>query len=131
MTGSSNPSEASDVESEILELSLEKFRWKTTEQFDRLEAVFDDDLVFVHLNGNVTSKRAWMDELRSGRFRYERIDHAESSVRSYGTTAVLVGRAAFHVSMGDFKATYKLVYTEVYAKTSNVWTLVNIHTCSA
>ena len=45
--------------------------------------------------------------------------------------AILVGRAAFHVSMGGFKATYKLVYTEVYAKTPDAWKLVNIHTCSA
>jgi len=126
-----NPSKPSDVETEILELSLEKFRWKTTGQFDRLEDLFDDGLVFVHLNGNITSRQAWMDELRSGRFRYDRIDHKASFVKSHGSTAVLVGRAAFHVSMGGFKATYNLVYTEVYVNTSGTWKLVNIHTCSA
>jgi hypothetical protein len=52
-----------------------------------LEDVFDDELVFVHLNGYITSKREWMSELRSRRFVYDRIEPHETSVRAFGDAA--------------------------------------------
>lgn len=115
---------------EIIELSARKFRWKTEGQIDRVEELFDDDLVFVHLNGHITTKADWIAQLKSRRFVYNRIDVNEVSARSYGPTAVLVGKAAYTVSMGGFRSTYNLVYTEVYTKKTNRWTLVNLHTCS-
>jgi Domain of unknown function (DUF4440) len=118
---------ASNIEDEIYALSREKFRWKTEGHFDLLSDLFDDDLVFVHLNGHITSKQEWMSQLRSRRFVYNRIDPKEASVRAYGDTAVLVGKATFVVNGGTV---YKLVYTEVYTRRNNQWKLANVHTCS-
>src|SRR3954451_13357159 len=78
-----------------------------------LRSLFDDDLVFVHLNGYITSKEEWMSMLRSGSFVYDRIDLKEASVRAYGDTAVLVGKATFVVNGGSVNP---LVYTELYAR---------------
>ncbi len=36
-------------ETEILGLSMEKFRWKIAGDFELIEGLFDDDLVFVHI----------------------------------------------------------------------------------
>jgi ketosteroid isomerase-like protein len=115
------------IEDEIHALSLEKFRWKTEGHFHQLSDLFDDDLVFVHLNGFVTSKQEWISQLKSRMFVYDRIDLEEASVRVYGDTAVLVGKARFAVNGGSV---YKLVYTEVYTKKNDQWKLVNLHTCS-
>jgi hypothetical protein len=115
------------IEDEIYELSKQKFRWKTEGHFDLLSDLFDDDLVFVHLNGYITSKQEWMSQLRSQWFVYDRIDLKEASVRAYGETAVLVGKATFVVNGGSV---HKLVYTEVYTRRNNQWKLVNLHTCS-
>ncbi|PTT11366.1 hypothetical protein DBR27_06195, partial [Flavobacterium sp. HMWF030] len=49
------------------------------------------------------------------------------SVKVYGDTAVLVGKALFTVNGGS---KYNLVYTEVYTKKNNQWKLVNLHTTS-
>jgi hypothetical protein len=50
-----------------------------------LSNLFDDDLIFVHLNGYITSKQEWMGQLRSRRFVYDRIDLKEASrVRGHG-----------------------------------------------
>lgn len=86
--------------------------------------LFDDDLVFVHLNGYITSKEDWRSQLRARTFVYDRIDFKDASVRVYRDTAVLVGKARFVVNGGSV---YKLVYTEVYAKKNDQW---NLHTCS-
>lgn len=115
------------VEDEIYELSREKFRWKTEGHFDQLADLLDDDLVFVHLTGVITSKEEWMGQLRSRTFVYERIDLKDASVRAYGDTAVLVGKARFVVNGGS---AYPLVYTEVYVRKNGDWKLVNLHTCS-
>ncbi|MGI4762481.1 MAG: nuclear transport factor 2 family protein [Janthinobacterium lividum] len=116
------------TEAEILTLSQEKFWWKTTGRIDLVEALFDDELVFIHLNGHFSTKKEWIQELKSERFVYNSIDLKEAAVKVYGDTAVLVGRATFKVTIGSPKGTYNLVYTEVYTKKNGQWKLVNLHT---
>jgi hypothetical protein len=118
---------AQATEKEIIELSQEKFRWKTTGKFDLLADLFDDELVFIHLTGDVTTKVDWISQLKRGTFVYNKIEEKEASARVYGNTAVLVGRAKFTVNGGSV---YHLIYTEVYTKKSNKWKLVNLHTTS-
>ena len=116
---------------EILNLSQEKFRWKTERKIDAIEDLFDDELVFIHLNGHFSSKKEWIQELRTKRFVYNAINLKEASVKVYGNTAVLVGKARFSVTMNGSKGAWTLVYTEVYTKKNNRWKLVNLHTTAA
>ncbi|MGO7201505.1 nuclear transport factor 2 family protein, partial [Rhizobium ruizarguesonis] len=90
-----NHAASASVEEEIIALSLEKFRWKTSGRIDLVEALFDDDLHFVHITGHVSSKREWIEELRSGRFVYNRIDPRGASVAVEGDRATLRGKAVF------------------------------------
>lgn len=117
----------STTESEIVRLSAEKYRWYVDRNVDLVEDLYEDALVFVHLNGHISNKSEWINEMRSGRFVYNKIDIREASAKAYGSTAVLVGKAVFTVNGG---ARYSLVYTEVYTKKNDRWKLVNIHTCS-
>jgi hypothetical protein len=116
-----------ETEQEIIELSAEKYRWYTEQQIGKVEDLYDDSLIFVHLNGHISSKKEWVGEMRSGSFVYDRINIREASAKVYGNTAVLVGKATFVVNGGS---KYNLAYTEVYTKKSNAWKLVNVHTCS-
>jgi hypothetical protein len=116
-----------NTESEIIRISQEKFRWKTEGKFDQLADLFDDEMVFVHITGYITSKAEWMNQLKTGRFVYNKIEQKEAAAKVYGDTAVLVGKARFTVNGGSI---YNLVYTEVYTKKKNQWKLVNLHTTS-
>jgi hypothetical protein len=115
------------TEAEILKLSTDKFGWKTAGEIDLIDDLFDDDLVFIHITGQVTTKAEWIRQLRSKSFVYNRIDQKETAVKVYSDTAVLVGKADFTVNGGSL---YKLIYTEVYTKKENRWKLVNLHTTS-
>jgi hypothetical protein len=115
----------SKVETEILHLSLDKFRWKTEGKIDLVEDLFDDELVFIHITGHTTSKKEWIGQMKSGSFVYDKIELKEHSSKIYGNTAVLVGKAKFSVNGGSV---YKLVYTEIYTKKNEKWKLINIHT---
>jgi ketosteroid isomerase-like protein len=110
---------------EILQLSLDKFHWKTTGQIGMIEDLFDDELIFIHITGQVTTKAQWIGQLKSKSLIYNRIDQKEAAVKVYGDTAVLVGKANFTVNGGSV---YKLIYTEVYARKNNKWKLANLHT---
>jgi len=103
-------------ELEILTLSVGKFRWKTTGNLDAVADLFDDELVFVQLNGHLSTKQEWLAELRTGRFVYYATTPLEASAKVYGTTAGLVGKARFAVTMDGSRGTYSLVYTEVYTQ---------------
>jgi ketosteroid isomerase-like protein len=119
-----------ETANEIYDLSRMKFQWKTEGALDLLEDLFDDELVFLHINGHITSKQEWMAELRSKRFVYNSIDLKEATVKPYGDTVVLVGKAAFKVTIHGSRGMYHLVYTEVYTRKDGKWKLVNLHTCS-
>lgn len=114
-----------NAEAEILQLSLDKFRWKTEGKIDLIAELFDDELVFIHITGQQTTKAEWISELRSGNFVYNRIEQREAVVKVYADTAVLVGKADFTVNGGS---RYKLIYTEVYTRKNGRWKLVNLHT---
>lgn len=122
-----NASAQTPTEKEILQLSLDKFQWKTTGKFDLLADLFDDELVFVHITGHITTKDDWINQLKTRKFVYNKIVQKEASAKVYGNTAVLVGKAAFTVNGGSV---YNLVYTEVYTKKNNKWKLVNLRTTS-
>ncbi|WP_183560470.1 nuclear transport factor 2 family protein [Mucilaginibacter sp. SP1R1] len=115
------------AEAEILQLSLDKFRWKTEGDIDRIADPFDDDLVFIHITGHQTTKAEWVRQLRSNSFVYNRIEQRAAAVKIYGDTAILVGKADFTVNGGSV---YKLIYTEIYTRKNNRWKLVNLHTTS-
>jgi ketosteroid isomerase-like protein len=117
-----------DTNKEILHLSNEKFQWKTTRQFDKLADLFDDELVFIHITGQTTTKADWINQLKTGRFSYNKIEPKEATAKVYGNTAVLVGRAKFTV---NGSSVYNLIYTEVYTRKDDKWKLVNLHTTSS
>lgn len=120
---------ASGTEAEILELCRDKFHWKTNREIDRVEELFDDGLIFVHLNGHVTTKREWIATMRSGTFVYRSIRPHELSAKVYAEAAVVFGKATFDVIFGGHSGRYELAFTEVYALKAGAWKLVNLHTC--
>ena len=114
-------------EKEIIQLSADKYHWYTEQKIEPVKDLYDDDLVFVHLNGHISNKKEWIGEMLSGSFVYNQINVKEASAKVYGNAAVLVGKASFIVNGGS---KYNLIYTEVYTKKNGRWKLVSIHTCS-
>ena len=115
------------VEDEIYALSVEKFRWKNTGPTSTSWPTCSTT-TWCSSTSVATSppnRSAWASCAR--RFVYVRIDLQQASVRAYGDTAVLVGKATFVVNGGSI---YPLVYTEVYTRKNGRWRQVNLHTCS-
>lgn len=118
------------TDKDIIRLSTEKFRWMTARKVDRIDDLFDKNIVFVHMNGQVTTKKDWMQQFRTEVFRFEQIVPRQMQACVYTNTAVLFGRGTFLVTMYGFKSSWKLAFTEVYALKNKTWKLVNVHSCA-
>lgn len=91
---------------------------------DSLAAIYDENSITVHGNGMVKSTAEHFNDVRSGRPVFKSIDIKESTVKDFGTTAVLVGKGVFSIAMNGQGMTYNMVYTEVYIKKHNQWKLI-------
>jgi hypothetical protein len=130
-SGSDAVAQDRDAMDQLLQLSLDKVRWKTSGLIDRLEALFDDDLVFVHITGHISSKRQWIAQMRSRRFVYKAIVPQGASVaRVAEDRALLTGKAMFSVTMGGFRCEYRLAFTETDRRRNGAWTLIERRTAT-
>jgi hypothetical protein len=117
----------SKEELEVMKLSKDKFRWMIHMQFDSLSQALDDRLMFIHSNGWVENKQQFMDDIRTGKLRYNRIESYDVFVRVYGKSAVLTGKGKFNVQLDGSPLDITLFYTEVYVKENKKWLLASRH----
>lgn len=96
----------------------------------RLQQVLADDFMIVDVNqGAGTDRAAFIGFVASGAARFDAIDTdaADSVVRFYGATAIVIGATAMRFKLEDgssFSARSR--YTHVFVRTSsNVWQLVS------
>lgn len=119
--------QAQAPEQTVLELSKKKFDWMIRMQYDSLETVLDDRLMFVHSNGWTETKSELIADLKSGKLRYVAIEVIESSARLYSNTAILTGRGKFTVVLEGNDLIINLYYTEVYVLKNGNWLLASRH----
>ena len=107
---------------EVLRISRQKWRWMAERQVDSLAALFDDQAVFVHM-GATMNKTQELDVIRQGFIQYKNADIQEESVRSVGTTAIVLHRMRLVAVVGGNEVTNPFVVTEVYVPRGSGWTL--------
>ncbi len=103
---------------EIIEtLERKRFEAQVSKDFDFLEKVFADDLVYTHSSGKQDNKQAYIQSIKDGKSVYDKIDVQELNVRVYGKAAVVVGKVAITQGIASGKPTIlPLKYTVVYNK---------------
>ncbi|MBN8577753.1 MAG: nuclear transport factor 2 family protein [Cytophagales bacterium] len=112
--------------SEIDKLHRQKFTWLINKNYDSLNRLLHEQVQYVHSNGWVQSKAEVIDDLKSEKLNYTRIEVVESTVNIYKGTAIVSGKGHFRGLMPD-KSEFKLslFYTEVYVKAGKEWKLIN------
>lgn len=100
--------------------AVEKSRYDamTSNNYDKLKELLGDDLIYIHSTGEVQTKGAFIDSLKSGALKYRKIDAEIEAARFYGETAVLNGHGTLDVTVKkDGKETdlsKKMVFTAIY-----------------
>lgn len=113
-------------EEEVLEMEKRRFEAMINEDFDLLENLIDDQLVYIHSNGNVDSKASFINAIREGKTSYDDIKLEESKVRIYDKTAIINGLCVFYQKNPDGSPRQtRLRYTNVYVKQKGEWKMVS------
>ncbi len=98
-------------------LERKRFAAQVSKDFDFLEKVFADDLLYTHSNGKQDTKQTYIQSIKDGKSVYDKIDVEEILVRVYGKTAVVNGKIMITQPTADGKQTLAhLRYVVVYIK---------------
>ncbi|NOT75852.1 MAG: nuclear transport factor 2 family protein [Cyclobacteriaceae bacterium] len=111
----------------ILELSKRKFDWLLNKQYDSLVKVLDDKVQYIHSNGWIQSKDEVVNDLKSGKLVYQKVEVKDSKVRLYSNSAIVTGLGRFEGVTNGTAFAMDLRYTEVYVKSGNLWKLASRH----
>lgn len=101
---------------EVIEtLERKRFAAQVSKDFDFLEKVFADDLIYTHSSGKQDNKTTYITSIRDGKSVYDKIEVEELTVRVYGKAAVITGKVAITQGLASGKPTIlPLRYTVVY-----------------
>jgi hypothetical protein len=86
-----------------------------------LNAVVDDDLVYIHGNGHIDDKKSLFAVVNKCVFSEFRLDVKTS--RMHGDAAILVGNLPFAMKSGGLSMT--LFVSQTYVKRNGTWRLVS------
>ncbi|SHN36248.1 nuclear transport factor 2 family protein [Mucilaginibacter sp. OK098] len=114
-------------ETQILALSNTIFRWDITNQVDSLANIFDQKFILVIGTGEIQRKDQYLTILRSGNFVHNNIDVEENIATVENSTATVVGKGKFTVTISGNKVILHLSYIEVFTKIRNSWKLLALH----
>ena len=98
---------------------------------ETLGRLYADDLVYVHSGGNVESKTEFLDRVRKGGLKYQKVELVDPRVRVYGEAAVVNGAFDVSVIVNGQPTTHRVIYVHVYARKDGEWRLVAHQTTRA
>ena len=108
---------AQNTKADIETLERKRFAAQVSHDYDFLEKVFADDLVYTHSSGKQDNKMTYIASIKEGKSVYNKIDVEEMTVRDYGKTAVVNGKVKIEMTPIDGKPNIvPLRYVVVYMK---------------
>ncbi len=81
----------SQKDHKIMEAETLRFKAMMTKDSAALVKSVDDGLIYIHSNGIVQDKKAFLESIKSGTFVYQSIEPKERQCRIYGKSAIING----------------------------------------
>jgi ketosteroid isomerase-like protein len=100
---------------EALKAEDARYAAQTKSDFDALERLYGDDLVYVHSSAVTDSKASYIDRQRSG-LHYRVMRPSDVKVRVFGCLAIITGRGDYEVTQNGQDSTPHLLFTSIWAK---------------
>jgi Domain of unknown function (DUF4440) len=75
-------------EKEILDLEDKRFGAMIKGDFNALDAMVHEQLLYTHSSDNTDTKPSWLDSMKSGRTKYKAANCSDRKVRVFGDVAL-------------------------------------------
>ena len=83
--------------------------------YDAMQRLFGDDLVYIHSTGAADNKESYIERQRAG-LHYLKVTRDNANVRVFGCLAIITGAAMVDVSLKDTERTLHLMFHSVWVK---------------
>jgi ketosteroid isomerase-like protein len=121
------PASAQSAVDQVKALEKQRFEVTVKKDYDALDKLLADDLIYVHSNGLVDDEKAFLGNLRAGRSTYKKIEPTEMNARQLGDFVFVDGRGKFTVESNGQTNELSLTYLDVWAKRGGTWQMVHWH----
>jgi hypothetical protein len=107
-------------EQAVLDLSKAKWAWMADKDVAKLDALFDEKAMFVHMSGKWGKERE-LDVIKSGRIWYKKAETYSAVVILFRDTAILLTEIDLVAVVGGNEVVNPFMVTEVYIKDNGTW----------
>lgn len=114
------PAAPTKDEQAVLDLSKAKWGWMAEKDLAKLDALFDEKAMFVHMSGK-WGKATELDVIKSGRIWYKKAETYSAVVNLFGDTAILLTEIDLVAVVGGNEVVNPFMVTEVYIKEDATW----------
>ncbi|MCU4174273.1 nuclear transport factor 2 family protein [Carboxylicivirga sp. N1Y90] len=112
----------SESKTEIIQLSKDKWQWMSDKNVNKLNKLFHEKAVFVHMGGS-WGKEQEIRIIKDGGIWYKKADIKEVTVNIIDNTAILLNQIDLLAVVGGNEVTNPFEVTEVYIKQDDEWKL--------
>jgi ketosteroid isomerase-like protein len=111
---------------EVLETEYARFHAMIDKDSEGLDRIIHEDLVYIHSNGSVDSKKSFIEAISSGARYYDDIIVKGAQVRIYGKVGIINGSCTYQRKTEEGSLNnLSLSYTSVYTKIKGTWKQVS------
>jgi hypothetical protein len=100
---------------------LKRFEANVNADAKVLGELLDDGLEYVHSNGELDSKQSFIESLTSGRRDYAKTEASIETIRFFGDTAIIRGKAKVTVIDQGTPRDLHIGYTDVWVLKDRKW----------
>ena len=129
-TSRNNKGRKSDDETRREVIAVDDRRTEALRRGDSapLRQIYADDYTLVTpATGVIRSKAEQINDLVSGRVRYEKIEVTERTVRVYGDVAIVLAREQYSILQAGEQVGGDIRFTRTYKKFGAVWRVIATH----
>jgi ketosteroid isomerase-like protein len=113
---------------EIAAAEQSLYRAMIAQDFEALDAILADDVVYIHSTAVAETKDGYLAGVRNGLYEYGSIESDDVTVRCLGDVAVQTGRSLMSVGVRDQpKEPVNLLVTLVWKREPQGWSLWQRH----
>lgn len=111
---------STNAEQEVIQLSKDKWQWMSDKNVDKLNTLFDEKSMFVHMGGS-WGKGQELEVIKSGNIWYKKASVYSTTFNMIGNTAILLSDIDLVAVVGGNEVTNPFMVTEVYVKENGNW----------
>jgi hypothetical protein len=106
---------------DVLAAERERIAALVNDDFATLDRIMSAGLAYGHSNGTLETKAEYLATLKSGRLKYQAMEHAQPVVRIFGETAVVQGTSKVRAISVGVESTVNLRFLLVYVRERGQW----------